>query len=169
MTEQFFYLSSKFSKNLLPSSTFLDFTTILQRNVTLPSYGEEGSPIQWVVAITDFSIRLKESEREERCILCGTSRNRKLNIEDQSYAVLCDLAGESFINGHQLPILRIFREGSYPSTSLGVPYYIPVASSTFSTIRIFILGEDASPLEVKSGQVENIETTCTLHLVPQKV
>lgn len=169
MSEQFFFLSSKNSKKLLPSNTYLDFTTILPKNVILPSHGEDGSTIRWVVAITDFSIKVGEvEEREDRCILCGKSRSVKINIEDQSYAVLCDLAEESFINGAQLPVLRIFREGSFPSSSLGVPYYMPVRTNSFSTIRIYILGEDTNSIQSKGVKAENIDASCTLHLVPLK-
>ena len=81
-----------------------DFTTLLPNEVSLPNKDKSGNDLEWGVAITDFAIEGGEA-------LFGGGEN---------YAVLSDLAGESFIKGRYLPVLRIIKEETFLVTSLSL-------------------------------------------------
>ena len=78
--------------------------------------------------------------------------------------VLCDLASGSYIRGSYCPVLRIFREESYPVTSLSIPYYIAVNTSSFNSIRIYLRTED---LQAITDFDPNLNLSCTLHLIAE--
>lgn len=145
MQDLYFFLSSKASAHLLPNSSSLDFTTILPKQVHLPRWDQTGNLLQWKIAITDFAIEKKES----------------LFANTATFAVLCDLAGESYIRGRYLPVLRIVKEEAFPVTSLSLPYYITLNTQSFNSIRIYVLGED---LQAIAGDSRSVQLTCTLHI-----
>lgn len=169
MSEQLFFLSSKFANLKIPSNSYLDFTTLLPKEVVLPSFLEDGSEIRWTLALTDlaFSYEEKNEEIEARCSKCGSILPNNLFKQPISrpFIVLCDLVEESYINGAYLPILRIIRPDTSLSTSLAVPYYSPINTSRFCSIRIYILSEDLTPLQYK----KHLNLTCTLHLIPNRL
>ena len=145
MRDFYFFLSSKASAHLLPNSSSVDFTTILPNQVHLPRWDQDGTRLRWTVAITDFAIENKES----------------LFANTATFAVLCDLASESYIRGKYLPVLRIVREESFPVTSLSLPYYIELNTLSFNSIRIYVLGED---LQTIGGDNPSAHLSCTLHI-----
>lgn len=149
MGEYFFFLSSKDSRKIYPSSSYADFTTHLPNQVTLPTHDAHCNPIRWSVAITDFAVEGK----------------LKLFSKHSSFVVLCDLASESYIRGRYSPVLRIIREESYPVTSLSLPYYIPLNTLSFNSIRIYLLTEELQSIPYSES---SLNLSCTLHMVATK-
>ena len=145
MQDFYFFLSSKASRHLLPNSSSLDFTTILPNQVHLRRWDQDGAPLRWTIAITDFAIENKES----------------LFANTATFAILCDLASESYIRGKYLPVLRIVKEEAFPVTSLSLPYYIGLNNLSFNSIRIYVLGED---LQTIIGDNLTTHVSCTLHI-----
>lgn len=179
MSEQLFFLSSKYAHDELPSNSYIDFTTSLPDEVVLPSRFEDGGEIKWSMAVTEYTLSHdKGGGAEERCTQCGsllTPNQSSFDFPsslpptqfsiDHPYIILCDLVEGSFINGAELPILRIVRPDTLQSTSLAGPYYIPLNRRSFKSIRIYLLGEDLTRIKRR----KNFHLSCTLHLVPSRL
>lgn len=149
MNEQFFFLSSKAAEEYFPSSSYVDFTTPLPNQITLPSHDHQCNPLHWSIALTDFAVEGR----------------KRLFSKHTSFVVLCDLVRESYIRGRYSPVLRIIREESYPVTSLSIPYYIPLNTLSFNSIRIYLQTEDLQAIPITGS---NSNLSCTLHLMATK-
>ena len=169
MGEQFFFLNHTFNKGEFSSKKCkIDFTTHLPKEITLKQFDMQNNPIRWSLALTDFLISYSNEEYGKNVIEYEIVDKVEThsNIKNISYIVLTDLVSESYLKGRFLPILRIFYPEVHETTPLIVPYYFPVNTHSFKSVRIYFFSEeDISPLYT----YREVKLSCTLHLVGNRV
>ena len=115
-------------------------------------------------AMIEGGLHKKEEYTEQEV---STLQNESLFYRNKfPYAVLTDLVSGSYLRGRFLPILRIFHPEEDEASSLLLPFYVPLSTITFNSIRIyFYKEEDLTPLYIS----EDIQISCTLHLQQNRV
>lgn len=173
MGEHYFFLNFTFNENEKGGKrTKMDFTTNFPKEFNLKHVDEQNNPIRWQIALTDFMISSKVEESEEEM----TERGERGETEDGKsvlilnkfpYLVMSDLVGESYLRGRFSPILRIFYpELNEATTPFILPYYFPLNTNRFNSIRLhFYKEEDLTPLYA----IGEVKVSCTLHLLQSRV
>ena len=144
MKDDFYlFLSSTESSAAYRNNTFTDFIVECPKLYEL----EANHDSYWQVALTDLIVFGVDSVSADTKVVC----------------ILCDLVTQSHITATQKPVLRILPKKSLVKSSLYLPYYFPLAKSTFRTIRIQLCDQDLSPLSAKSKEREEGSIFLTLH------
>ena len=139
MDNFYIFLSSSDSKQINSTNKPHDFTVVLPQSISFNR--EEGT--EWTVALADIAIT---------------------NQGDLTKTILvfCDIVSPSLIRGSYNPVLRSFPSQTLKSTSLFLPYYLPVNSSLIERIRIYLVDDKLKPITFDESKGD-IELTCSLH------
>lgn len=175
MGEHFFFLNHTFNMGDITSKkSKMDFTTYLPKEILLSQFDSQNNPVRWSLALTDFLITSSNEEyvysENDHCADEDEHNNNKVatrsDLKNRPYIVLTDLVSESYLKGRFLPILRIFYPEVHEATPLIVPYYFPVNTNSFNSVRIYFFNEeDLSPLYT----YRELKLSCTLHLLGNRV
>ena len=144
MASKYLFLTSTDGLDVYPQNNCTDFTVDFPNPIELNS-DKTLIMQEWHVALIDININLPISLKN-------------------SVIVMCDLVENSYIKGKRLPLLRILPGAMLDGASLHIPYYMKLNTTSFRSLRIYLLDINFESIENEIS--EDITSTCTLHFLP---